>query len=113
VTTIFKPWTVVEVPFPFIDKNFSKKRKALVVCTKAYQKETGACVLAMITSAENSSWSNDIKIEKFALAGLKKPCVVRLKIFTIESTLILREVGTLQERDVKHVRDAISGAIPL
>jgi hypothetical protein len=42
-------------------------------------------MLVMITSAENSSWPNDIKIEKFSIAGLKKPCVVRLKVFTIES----------------------------
>ncbi len=113
MTTIFKPWTVVEVPFPFIDKDLAKRRKALVVCSKSYQKETGACILTMITSAENSSWPNDVTIEKFSLAGLKKPCFVRLKVFTIESSFILGQIGTLHERDVKHVKEALAGAISL
>jgi mRNA interferase MazF len=112
VTTIFKPWTVVEVPFPFIDKAIAKKRKALVVCTQSYQKKTGACILAMITSAENSSWPNDVKIEKYSVAGLKKPCVVRLKVFTIESSLVIGEVGHLYAGDIKHVKEALVGAIP-
>ena len=51
--TIYKPWTVVDVPFPFIDREFSKKRKALVISSESYQKKNAACILVMITSAEN------------------------------------------------------------
>jgi hypothetical protein len=53
-----------------------------------------------------------VKIEKYSVAGLKKPCVVRLKVFTIESSLVIGEVGHLYAGDIKHVKEALVGAIP-
>ena len=105
--TIYEPWTVVEVPFPFIDKDFSKKRKALVVSSESYGSDTGATILVMITSAENSSWKSDVALENYGEAGLRKPCVVRFKVFSIDSSLILGKVGLLHEEDQKRVRPAL------
>ena len=105
--TTYEPWAVVEVPFPFIDKDFSKKRKALVVSSESYGRDTGATILVMITSAGNSSWRSDVVIEKFSEAGLRKPCVVRFKMFSIDSSLILGRVGVLQEEDRKKVKPAL------
>lgn len=105
--TIYEPWSVVDVPFPFIDKDFSKRRKALVVSSESYGRDTGATILVMITSAENSTWKSDVAIEKYSEAGLRKPCVVRFKVFSIDSSLILGRVGVLQEEDRKRVKPAL------
>jgi len=105
--TIYEPWSVVDVPFPFIDKDFSKRRKALVVSSESYGRDTGATILVMITSAENSTWKSDVAIGKYSEAGLRKPCVVRFKVFSIDSSLILGRVGVLQEEDRKRVKPAL------
>ena len=57
---IFKIYSVVTVPFPFTDKNYTKKRPALVISQGEYQKHNHHCILAMITSAKQSQWKHDV-----------------------------------------------------
>jgi mRNA interferase MazF len=100
---IFDPYTIVEVPFPFIDHlNKVKKRKALVLSTKNFNLRNGATVLCMITSAKNSSWFGDVPIHELEPAGLRKPCVIRFKLFTLENSLILGQCGKLGKKDVQN-----------
>jgi mRNA-degrading endonuclease toxin of MazEF toxin-antitoxin module len=101
-----KPFDVVAVPFPFTDRRTSKRRPALALSSEEFSAETGNTLLAMITSARNSSWPFDIPLD-FASAGLRAPSVVRMKLFTLDNRLILRTVGTLGERDRSSVRSAI------
>ena len=49
----------------------------------------------MITSARQSSWPLDWPIEDLLAAGLPQPCVVRLKLFTLDERLVLGRLGAL------------------
>jgi mRNA interferase MazF len=101
---IFKPYTVVVVPFPFTDKDSTKRRPALVISQEAYQEHTRHCILAMITSAKQSWWKNDVPIEDIEKAGLPGKSVLRAKLFTLDDRLIVGEIGTLSKRDMESVK---------
>jgi mRNA interferase MazF len=97
--TIYDPFAVVDVPFPFVDSTRQKIRPALVLSGSAFQKANGALVLAMITSAERSSWKFDSALADWRTEGLKKPGVIRWKIFTLDAALIQALRGHLSDGD--------------
>jgi mRNA interferase MazF len=67
----FKAFDVVVVPFPFTDRTTTKRRPALVLSDdNNFNNKIGHSVLAMITSAKNSSWPLDITITDLDCAGL-------------------------------------------
>lgn len=105
---IYKPGEIVEVPFPFIDTPVKKLRPALVVSSSDFQKTSGACVLMMVTSAERSHWDTDIILEDWINAGLRKPSILRWKIFTIDESLVASVRGKLSERDREKVSKSLS-----
>ncbi len=97
---ICKQFDVVEVPFPFVDTPaITKKRKALVISKYDFNLQNSATILCMITSATNSKWLGDIQIKNLKEAGLKKECVIRFKLFTLDNSLILNICGKLSEKD--------------
>ncbi len=93
------PYDVVVVPFPFTDRQASKRRPALVVSSASFNKATGHSVLAMITSAEQSSWPGDVPVTDLDAAGLPSDCLVLLKLFTLDHRLIVKRAGKLANRD--------------
>ncbi len=97
---------VVVVPFPFTDRKAAKRRPALVLSSKLFNDSSGHSVLAMITSAEQSSWLGDLPISDIESAGLTTACLVRMKLFTLDARLILRKAGTLAAPDQKKLRAA-------
>ena len=103
--TIYKPFSVVDVPFPFVDSIDQKRRPALVLSDPSFQNANGSVVLAMITSAERSSWYGDIPLRDWREAGLKKPSIVRWKIFTLDAALITGLRSSLSVYDQDAVRN--------
>ena len=110
--TIYEPFAVVDVPFPFIDSLRQKSRPALVLSSPAFQKANGALVLAMITSAERSSWKFDAALANWRIAGLKKPCVIRWKLFTLDAALIRGLRGHLSRHDIGVVKARFAEVFP-
>ena len=108
MTITFEAGDLVEVPFPFIDSGLAKLRPALVLSTPDFQRQSGACLLTMITSAERSQWQNDCVLEAWAEAGLQKPSIVRWKIFTLDDSLIVRRRGRLAQADLIKIRQALA-----
>ncbi len=105
----FKPFDVVVVPFPFTDSAKAKKRPALVLSgTGEFGAKSGHTVMAMITSAKNSSWPLDVKIEKITAAGLTASSVIRMKLFTLDNRFIIRKAGHLAKPDIIKFQDAFS-----
>lgn len=104
---IFRSYSIVAVPFPFTDKDYTKKRPALVVSQEEYQKYTHHCVLAMITSAKQSQWKTDIPIQDLEATGLPGPSVIRPKLFTLDERLILRQLGGLSTIDKEAVKNLL------
>jgi mRNA interferase MazF len=95
----FKSGDIVEVPFPFIDLPVRKRRPALVLSSEILHREQGLVILAMVTSAERSSWKSDVTLNDWREEGLKAPSVVRWKIVTLEAALILENRGALSTKD--------------
>jgi len=103
---VCEPWAVVVVPFPFTEGPRTKRRPALALSTKAFS-ENGYTVLAMITTKAWPSWPGDTDIGDYRLAGLKVPCIVRLKLFTLDNRLILNEAGRLSTMDRNRISQNI------
>ena len=102
---IYKMFDIVVVPFPFTDQDTDKKRPALVLSDSIFNEATDNCVLAMITSAKNPEWPLDIHISSIQKSGLSAPSKIRMKIFTLDSRLILKKIGGLSTKDQKAVKE--------
>lgn len=97
----YQAWDIVVVPFPFTDRNSSKRRPALVLSSKDFNNGCQQLVLAMITSAKQSAWPLDQQITDLASCGLTKPSKLRQKLFTLDKRLVLRKAGQLSSDDQK------------
>ncbi len=91
-------WDLVVVPFPFTDRTATKRRPALALSAKPFNRH-GHTVLAMITSVSHRPWPGDTQVSNGAAVGLSKPSMVRLKIFTLDNRLIVRRLGALAVDD--------------
>ncbi len=110
---IYKPYDVVAVPFPFTDKQQTKRRPAVVLSSSKHQKDTDHCSLLMITSADNKDWPSDVDILHLDAAGLSHDSVMRQKIFTIDSRLIVRKVGRLHAGDRERLVAKLTQHLPI
>ena len=104
---------VVVVPFPFTNRNATKRRPALVLSNRLFNNDSEHSVLAMITSAEQSSWPGDMAITDLESAGLTTDCLIRMKLFTLDDRLIIRKAGSLAATDQKKLRAAWKNLLSL
>jgi mRNA interferase MazF len=89
---------VVLVPFPFTDQTTTKKRPAVIVSSKDYQRERSDLVLIAVTSQVNAANNFcEIKITDWKNAGLIKPSIIKPVLTTIEKGLVIKKLGKLQE----------------
>ena len=110
---VLAAFDVVIVPFPFTDRNASKRRPALVLSGAGFNQAARHSVLAMITSADQSAWLGDCPIQNVESAGLTTVCLVRLKLFTLDHRLIIRKAGCLALADQKKLRTAWNGLLAI
>lgn len=100
----YNSFDVVVVPFPFTDSKAVKRRPALVLSSKdSFNDKNGQVVLCMITSAFHNPWALDVKIKDLKSAGLTTDSIIRMKLFTLDSHLILKKIGVLKKIDQKSV----------
>ena len=104
---ICEPWQVVIVPFPFTDRAQTKRRPALVLSQTRFNRR-GHSILSMITSTGHEPWPGDTPLTDLASAGLPHPCLVRLKIFTLDNRFILRRIGILAAADRKRLASELA-----
>ena len=100
-------WDVVVVPFPFSERDGQKRRPALVLSLRGFNC-AGHTAMAMITTQTHHPWPGDCLILDLDRAGLPSPCIVRLKMFTLDNRLIVRRCGTLASQDRESVQEAVS-----
>ncbi len=98
---------VVVVPFPFVDAQVVKHRPALVLSNRVFNASSGQSVLAMITSANQSTWPTDLEIADLEQAGLKHYSVVRWKLFTLVNSTLLAVIDKLSDADEGAVAQAL------
>ncbi len=108
-----EPFAVVVVPFPFVDRNVTRRRPALVVSTEAFQAGHSATVLAMITTARASGWPSDVELMDWREAGLRTACQVRMKLFTLDRALVVGRIGALSAGDRQRVVAAMRATLAL
>jgi len=104
----FKTFDIVLVPFPFVDSGTSKNRPALILSSKLFGFHIEHHVLAMITSTLHTQWPLDSKIKYLKSAGLSKPSIIRMKLFTLDERLIIKKIGALAPTDQKTVADNLN-----
>ena len=110
----YKPFDVVVVPFPFTDIKADKRRPALILSSEEqFNKTSGHAVLAMITSLKNPDWPLDTRITGNHQAGLKAPSKVRMKLFTLDSRLIVKKIGELTGPDKRAVARALRSLLAI
>ena len=107
---ISEAWDVVVVPFPFSERPGAKRRPALVLSKPGFNK-AGHSVLAMITTRARRPWPADVEIAHLAQAGLHVPCIVRLKMFTLDNRLLIKRIGSLSAADRREVTSALRAAL--
>ena len=79
------------------------RRPALILSGRQFN-EHGYTLMAMITKAEESQWYSDTPFDGRSV-GLSVPCIVRMKLFTLDNSLILRRIGRLHEEDWAAVQE--------
>lgn len=102
----FETFSVVVVPFPFTDQAASKRRPALILSSTVFNSSAQHSVLAMITSTQNTNWLLDVAITDLQSAGLTSASIVRMKLFTLDNRLIIRQAGILAATDRQAVGKA-------
>lgn len=112
-SVIYNPFSVVVVPFPFVDSPKTKRRPTVVISSMNYQIQTDHLTLLMITSALHSPWFADYEITHLTAAGLHSKSIIRQKIFTIDKRLIIEKIGTLDQEDIKSLKQKFMQHIDL
>lgn len=103
-------WDVVAVPFPFSERPGSKRRPAVVLSNRRFNR-AGHSVLCMVTTKAEPAWPGDHRIGDLAGAGLPVPCIVRLKLFTLDDRLIEKKLGCLGNSDRTALRDNLESVL--
>ena len=109
---IYKLYDVVVVPFPFTDRDATKRRPALVV-SDSNSLSIDKSILAMITSSSHQPWPLDVTIEDLSSTGLNSPSIIRMKLFTLDNSLILQKIGKLSQQDAEEISFNLSQAFGL
>ena len=96
---------IVLVPFPFTDSSATKKRPVLLLNNSEFSNRTHLIMASMITSSlQSPQWPGDYEIKEWKEAGLLNPSKLRLgKIVTLQSSLILKKLGALSQKEIPEV----------
>lgn len=109
---IFEPYSVVAVPFPYVERDAVKRRPALVVSVPVLAERHGLAWVLMITSARNAPWEGDIAVDDLELAGLRKPSVIRppkIAAIDVEYAAVIGRVGAVIARRVRAALAEVTG----
>jgi mRNA interferase MazF len=94
---------VVVARFPHVEGDRFTPRPALVLSRAEFNDSHRFIMVAMITTASQSSWPSDIPIRDLASAGLRRASVLRWKITTLPVSDFGPRIGTLSKRDAARV----------
>mgnify|MGYP002079605854 CR=1 FL=1 len=101
------------IPFPFVDRNKSKPRPAVVLSTRIFNKKNQHTIFSMITTGKNTIWPSDIIITSLKSTGLTSSSVIRFKIFTLDNRLIKKVIGKLSQQDQHQLQRDLNQSMPM
>lgn len=100
--TTYKFGDIVLVAFPFTDQASTKKRPAVVISSDTYNLERRDLIIMAITSRLYQTASDVSRrglVKNWQEAGLIKLSVFKPILTTIEITMVLKKLGSLQNDD--------------
>ena len=105
---IYKKWDIILVSFPFTNLRSSKKRPALVISPDEYNSSEDL-IIAFITSQIDRAYKpGDYHIQEWQQAKLPKPSMIRMKLATIEKSIVVKKMGQLSENDIGQFQGVFS-----
>ena len=100
--TTYKFGDIILVPFPFTDQTTVKKRPAVVISSAAYNHSRDDLIIMAVTSRLHQvNKPGEELVSDWQGAGLLKPSVFKPILATIETTLVLKRLGSLQFEDCR------------
>jgi mRNA interferase MazF len=110
--TGYKPGDVVLVAYPFEERAGGRRRPVLVVSSPEYNNDTGELVVAQITSRISAPHRpGDYQIQDWKAAKLPRAAMVRSRLATLQSVLVLRRLGELTGRDLQAAMAELNQAL--
>ena len=110
--TGYEPGDVILVPYPFGERTGGRKRPALVVSDTEYNQASGELIIAQITGRlTDSARAGDYVIEEWKEANLLGPALVRARLATLKTSLVMRRLGRLTKADFRNVQAALGTAL--
>jgi mRNA interferase MazF len=105
---------IILVPFPFTDQSSSKKRPAVIVSSARYNAERPDFIIMAITSQIRAqSGFGDALVVAWEAAGLLKPSAIKPVIATIEQSLTIKQLGSLEGDDINSLRLILGDIVDL
>jgi len=95
----FRKWDIVLVPFPFTNLTTTKKRPALIISPDDYNKNSDVVIAFITSKLDLERRVGDYKIKEWAKSNLPKPSMLRMKFATIDTSIIIKKIGKLTEKD--------------
>lgn len=97
----YKKWDIVLIPFPFTDLSVTKKRPGLVISPDRYNKFSLDVIIVFMTSKlDGEKRFGDYRVQEWKKSSLPKPTIIRMKFATIMSSLIVKKIGQLHQKDI-------------
>ncbi|MEX0719836.1 MAG: type II toxin-antitoxin system PemK/MazF family toxin [Balneolaceae bacterium] len=97
----------VLVPFPFTDLSTNKKRPALIISPKDYNSGPDVLVMFVTSKLNKNKRPGDYTIKSWKEAGLPKASMTRMKLATLDKTLILKKFAHLKPEDIYGVKECL------
>jgi len=98
---------IVLVNFVFTDETGTRRRPAVIVSSREYNKGRNELIIEAITSNVNRILVGDHLIVNWQAAGLLHPSVSTGIIRTIKQRMIDRKIGKMLSSDLKEIEDEL------
>jgi len=109
---VYEPGDVILVPYPFGERAGGRKRPALVLSPAEFNETTSEVVIAQITSRLSGDvCPGDYTIESWKEVNLPRPAMVRCRLATLQTSLVLRRLGRLSEAEFSKVQSVLDMAL--
>lgn len=107
---IFQQKELVLLPYPFSNQTGSKVRPAIIVSNDNFNKRCEDCVMVPLTTIiKDEPFSLIVNQDSLESGKLLKQSRVRIdKIFTIKKSLIIMQIGKINDKTFDKIKAEIS-----
>lgn len=99
---------ILLVPFPYTDQTGSKKRPAVVVNSTTFNQRHSDLILMAITGRVRMPLNfGEMEIIAWQKAGLLKTSLIKPVFTTIEESIVIKKLGSLEISDENNLRNII------